>query len=1099
MDAIDRAHTMSVGRIFLSAALRARSIVSPENSVIARQDDGAARLVRIHLVAPEGDPVVTEKWRPGMAKRRPAAWDDERDMSRQAGDGRGNDGWDDAGWDDAGWDGGRGGNNASRGGRGDPGAGRSPRRGDPNANRNGGRGMSDDDVTEMLVAAQADYQDGHVEAAIDQCEEIVATYGRADARYYLAWMYQEEHLWDAAVQHYSALLDDLDYALSCYFALGQCYRAKGDLKTAVNYFDEAVDRVNLDALTRDEADQLIQLCHEAARTHDDLGNTEAADTVYNALLGFLRSRGWQDKVAEAERLVNNRKNAAPNQAPAPGPNASLSGMPRSSAPGIDGSISRSGFLTDQPPVPPSPSPLNPAAFSQAAPPPPVIVPQQPPAPGASYAPPQMPPVPGYGAPAQQQQQQPGVGYGMPQNAAAFAAAAVPGIPFGAITPQGIPAIPGPPPGVGNLAPNVLSGRPLPPLPEPQRTQVAHAMREVETYISHGLYTAAIEECLRIIEIAPQYLDVHQALAEIYVQQGKVDQAVTKYAILIDTFLVNGRVDDAVAAYRRILQLEPNNLTYRVRLINLLAQHGRTDDVLRERVLAAEAYLRMGYPDRAIEQFEQALLAAPANVALRQNYALALVRAGRVNQGISELQRILQTDPSNTLALARWHIALCSGAGTLSGAGGLASSAVMAPLDGQTRVAILDILAKLARALRADLLRGYDEVLREYLTALEASATNGDLRFGAAVVYHAANRYADALPHYQAAAATPGLDVLGRVGAGQVLLHLNDGAKAVRELEEATAVVRRLPPPPPIWLNRPRLDGEEPAAPETEIKQILARAYQRANPGAAGGPAASTPGFAPAASIPGAMQSRTPSRGQGTYSEEIYRAINEINARHPNDVAGALHEMVQLVKHYRSQRQYEQAVIVLNELTRIAPEDASVRAELAEIQISRGFLDEGLEEMRRVADIYMRHGQVIEAAQTYQQMSEIQWQMGNHEVAMNTLKQVLNLTPDDMGARMLYVQYCLEIGLRKEAAEQQTVLARYYYHNRQIKEAVAMLQQLIALDGTNYEAYDLLGQTYLLVSEFDQATRVYRHLAKINPTSNLARDRLNQIQGMRNGR
>ncbi len=996
-----------------------------------------------------------------MARRRPDSWDDERGGGSR---GRGNDSWDDAGWDDP-----RGGNNASR-------SGSSAGRGGSRGGR--GRPMSDDDVTQMLVEAQTLYQEGRVEQAIELCEEIIATYGRSDARYYLAWMYQEEHLWDQAVEHYSALLDDLDYSLSCYFALGQCYRAKGDLKTAVNYFDEAVDRVNLDALTREESDQLIQLCYEAARTHDDLGNTEAADTVYNALLGFLRSRGWQDKVAEAERLLKNRRpGPAASVPPANNPNASLSGMPRSSAPGINGAASNSGFLTDQPPavspqVPPAGQP-----FAQAAPPPVIM-----PTPGGSYAGamPQMPPAPPTPIP--------------------FPTPLTPASPFGN-TPQGLPITPAGPGMSNNSLAGTLAGRPLPPLPEPQRTQVAHAMREVETYISHGLYTAAIEECLRIIEIAPQYLDVHQALAEIYVQQGKVDQAVTKYAILIDTFLVNGRVDDAIAAYRRILQLEPNNLTYRVRLINLLAQHGRTDDVLRERVLVAEAYLRMGYPDRAIEQFEQALLASPSNVALRQNYALALVRAGRVNQGISELQRILQSEPANTLALARWHIALCSGAGTLSSGGGLASSAVQPIADGQTRIAILDILSKLARALRAEMLRGYDEVLREYLSGLETSPTNGDLRYGAAVVYHAANRYGDALPHYQGAASTPGLEVLAHVGAAQVLLHMNDAAKAVRELEEASAAARRLPPPPPIWNNRPRLDGEEPAAPDVEIAQILAKAYQRAG----GVSSASMPGYAPGMSAPGFMGgvSQTPSRPQGrmpgAYTEEIYRTINEINARHPNDLPGALHELVQLVKHYRSQRQYEQAVVVLNELTRIAPEDASVRAELAEIQISRGFLDEGLEEMRRVTDIYMRQGQVLEAAQTFQQMSEIQWQMGQHDVAMGTLKQVLNLTPDDMGARMLYVQYCLEIGMRKEAAEQQTVLARYYYHSRQTKEAVAMLQQLIALDGTNYEAYDLLGQTYLLVNEFDQATRVYRHLAKINPNSTLARDRLNQIQTMRNAR
>ena len=129
-----------------------------------------------------------------MAKRRPGQqWDnDDRNGSR----------------------GGRGGNNDSRAGS--------------------GGGTDDNYVTDMLIEAQALQGEGRIDEAIELCEELVATYGRPDARYYLAWMYQEEHVWDGAIEHYTALLDDLDYALSCYYALGQCYRAKADLKTAVH-------------------------------------------------------------------------------------------------------------------------------------------------------------------------------------------------------------------------------------------------------------------------------------------------------------------------------------------------------------------------------------------------------------------------------------------------------------------------------------------------------------------------------------------------------------------------------------------------------------------------------------------------------------------------------------------------------------------------------------------------------------------------------------------------------------------------------------------------------------------------------------------------
>src|SRR5262249_44030956 len=121
------------------------------------------------------------------------------------------------------------------------------------------------------------------------------------------------------IRQFQTLLNDPDYALSCYYALGQCYSAKGDLRTATVHFDEAVDRVNLDALTVEESDQLVQLCQEAAEAHRLLGEQEQALTVYNALLGFLRSRGWNDKVSQVEFMLQQAQSAAAPAAAAPPP------------------------------------------------------------------------------------------------------------------------------------------------------------------------------------------------------------------------------------------------------------------------------------------------------------------------------------------------------------------------------------------------------------------------------------------------------------------------------------------------------------------------------------------------------------------------------------------------------------------------------------------------------------------------------------------------------------------------------------------------------------------------------------------------------------
>jgi len=210
----------------------------------------------------------------------------------------------------------------------------------------------------------------------------------------------------------------------------------------------------------------------------------------------------------------------------------------------------------------------------------------------------------------------------------------------------------------------------------------------------------------------------------------------------------------------------------------------------------------------------------------------------------------------------------------------------------------------------------------------------------------------------------------------------------------------------------------------------------------------------------------------------------------------LQEYAQLARHYRTNRQPENAVIVLTEMARLAPDDPVVHSELAEVQIARGMLDEGLAEQRLLVDVFTRRGQLREAATALQRMAEINWGTGGRDEALSLLRQAMQLATDDMASRAQFVQYCLEIGRVPEAAEQQAVLARYYFASRQTKEAVAALQQLIGMDQHNYEAYDLLGQTYYSVGEYEQAARVYRNLAKVNPNNQMARARLQELQAVR---
>jgi tetratricopeptide (TPR) repeat protein len=184
------------------------------------------------------------------------------------------------------------------------------------------------------------------------------------------------------------------------------------------------------------------------------------------------------------------------------------------------------------------------------------------------------------------------------------------------------------------------------------------------------------------------------------------------------------------------------------------------------------------------------------------------------------------------------------------------------------------------------------------------------------------------------------------------------------------------------------------------------------------------------------------------------------------------------------------------MVRMAPQDPRAHAELGDIYVSRGLLEEGIAELRLLADIYLRHDQKEDAKETLRRIGNIYAEMGSDEEALTNLRRAVELDPSDTDLLREVVSFCWRTGNTKNATEYQTMIARYYFDTQQVKESVAALQQLITMDRNNYDAYDMLGQTYQSVGEYEQASRVYRNLAKINPKNPIAHERLLALQELR---
>jgi tetratricopeptide (TPR) repeat protein len=136
----------------------------------------------------------------------------------------------------------------------------------------------------------------------------------------------------------------------------------------------------------------------------------------------------------------------------------------------------------------------------------------------------------------------------------------------------------------------------------KRNAVAEA---IESYLlaggafhASGSALKAIAVYKKILKLDPSRYSVYQQLGDLNAERGLVNNAVSDYLTLSKLYLKDGRTREALAVYRKIVDLDPTNLSARQRLAELCLQENFRDD-------AVKAYFHLGKECVAQGQIEQA--------------------------------------------------------------------------------------------------------------------------------------------------------------------------------------------------------------------------------------------------------------------------------------------------------------------------------------------------------------------------------------------------------------------------------------------------------------------------------------------------------------
>ena len=404
----------------------------------------------------------------------------------------------------------------------------------------------------------------------------------------------------------------------------------------------------------------------------------------------------------------------------------------------------------------------------------------------------------------------------------------------------------------------------------------------------------------------------------------------------------------------------------------------------------------------------------------------------------EHPRIAPSDPHDIIAMVQQHIALMAGQ-------------MIEP------ILVLEQLTRICLQLRYVGQRNYKLVIHEYSQAVEVYPDNAYVHFSLGTIHQQLGNFEKAVNAYNLALCESSLEVTARYNAARCLLYQGQPDVAIQQLSQALRKVRQTSTGTEslvdrIWAARPRKESGENETPEKEILKLIEKAEERIKRQSQ-------------KQILLPLKQTAPTQSTAESPQEIPAIPSE----------GALSE---------------------DAPPSAQPDELRIRDDLAGMYIQRGFLDDALAELHVLTIIYLRRKQLREAGATIRRIGKIYAQVGDVEEALINLRHAADLMPGDVDLLREIVDYCLQLGMRKDATQYLMVIARHYFDHRQFNEAVAVLQLLITYDAKNYEAYDLLGQIYQLEGKFEQASGVYHRLARLHNESSIAWERQATLQELR---
>ncbi len=191
----------------------------------------------------------------------------------------------------------------------------------------------------------------------------------------------------------------------------------------------------------------------------------------------------------------------------------------------------------------------------------------------------------------------------------------------------------------------------------------------DAYASQGFTVKAIAMYKKICKLQPS-LESLLKLAELYTQQGLFNDARAQYLQVAEEFLKAGELENAVRIFQKILEMDPENSTMRIRLAEVYIRLGKKTDAWQIFSAAAESLRSKGSLSGAEEVLQRMLALDPGNTYALLMQGKNMLESGDAAGAVSTLRKVsdIDTNPEGLRDLLKAYLQT----GQLSEAGTIAN-------------------------------------------------------------------------------------------------------------------------------------------------------------------------------------------------------------------------------------------------------------------------------------------------------------------------------------------------------------------------------------------------------------------------------------------